>query len=114
MLEWLEQCGAVVVILGVTEALGWEIEQIIQRRYLHKALFVLPPVGKGQLQKRCERLDHHLRARTGKPLPQPEQLSETLLIGFHRSQAPFLITARDRLPFSYRVAFATAAQIREQ
>ena len=33
----------IVISLSTTEALGWELDQIRERRYLGKAIFIVPP-----------------------------------------------------------------------
>jgi hypothetical protein len=43
VIEWMDQALLIVVILGRTPWLRWEIEQILSRGHLNKAVFLLPP-----------------------------------------------------------------------
>ncbi len=112
VLELLQRCARVVMIVGTTEALGWEIQQIVTGKLLHKTLFVLPPVEKHELQARLDRFKRLLRD-LGVNGPMPEDPDKVLLIGFHANQTPFVITGHDRMPFYYQVAFFAAGQIQE-
>ena len=43
VLDWMAQAVLIVVMLGQTKWVRWEIEQIIDRHYLNKCVFLIPP-----------------------------------------------------------------------
>ena len=42
--EWMDAASVIVVLCGTSQHLGWEIDQIRQRQFLAKTIFVVPPM----------------------------------------------------------------------
>lgn len=56
--ELMEVAQAVVVVVGRSDGLRWEIEQVVQRGHLDKTMFVAPPVDDAEARARFARLAH--------------------------------------------------------
>jgi hypothetical protein len=112
VLQLLEQCSSVVMVLGVTEGITWEIGQMVERNYLPKTVFVVPPAKEQDVQRRIEVFRKQFERGSGWSAQTVFDPAKTILVGFLTHDSPFVITARNRLPLSYRVAFIAARQIR--
>jgi hypothetical protein len=109
--ELLQQCARIVMILGVTEGLAWEISQINKHNYLHKTLFVMPPTSGRDAKFRFRFFADHLAQMLQRPIQSSINPRAVLLVGFRTDRTPFVITGRNRRRLSYEAAFAAASRI---
>ena len=49
--QYMEQASKIVLIIGVTRSLHWEVNQILSRGFMEKCLFVFPPAYRGFAEK---------------------------------------------------------------
>lgn len=60
--DWIHASRMIVVILGSTPGLGWELEQLLRLRVLPKVVLVLPPVPPDEHLRRWRRFAAAARA----------------------------------------------------
>lgn len=48
----MEDCAAVILVLGKADGFNWEVRSLIERGYIHKAVVLIPPLTFSQLQAR--------------------------------------------------------------
>lgn len=65
----IDESSLIVLVLGKTAGLGWEISTLKDRGAWHKALFVLPPTNEPDLYERWSTFHSHVDP-TGELLPE--------------------------------------------
>jgi hypothetical protein len=76
--DLIRDCRFIVVILGRTDGLGWELRELIRQRVLHKVILVLPPVEAEELRRRWERFSEIAQeqsTRVPKEIPEKAVLA---------------------------------------
>jgi hypothetical protein len=61
--ERMREAQAVVLVIGTTEGLAWEVAQLVDDGQLAKTVFLLPPTDPAALQRRLSHCDETLRAK---------------------------------------------------
>ncbi len=107
----VHEAGHIVMFIGTTEGLGWEIRRIATQGMLHKLILVFPPVRESEAQIRW----HAIAEQLGEPR-LCEQLKFTpsndlMMVAFEPQGHPFLLNCVERDPQAYRIALEAAAQI---
>jgi hypothetical protein len=105
----IEESALVVVVLGQTEGLFWEYEQLARRRV--SVLAILPPSDANILVDRWQ----HFAAiyPPALAIPLEEVTSELpLLVEFHADHEPLIVSGQPRDERSYELAFMMWRQTR--
>jgi hypothetical protein len=95
--QHMEQASGIVVIIGTTQSLRWEVNQILSKGHLEKCLFVFPPAyrslkDKSHLLVNClPALGHELGVRSAEE--EMAVLADALVIGGMRRAEGLVIKA---------------------
>ena len=105
----MEAASAIVVVLGRTESLGWEIGQLRARGLLARTIFVLPPGKTVERRLRLRALAWWLGTESS-ALDRDAFGSRVLVVGVDAKFSPtiYLSTAPDDL--SYEIAISQALE----
>jgi len=52
VLELIPKCRVIILLVGTTGGLGWEMDQLVRFNMLHKLILLLPPVNRPQMEFR--------------------------------------------------------------
>ena len=105
--ELMEESALVVVVLGQTEGLFWEYEQLSQRRM--SVLAIWPPGEATVLAERWQRFTAaYPRARS---IVFEDRSELPLLVWFRKDHEPLIVSGEPRDERSYELAFALCRQI---
>jgi hypothetical protein len=104
--QFIDDARAVVVIIGKTEGLAWEIEQTA-RNYLHRVVFVFPPVDGPDIAARWAFTRTIVESVGGRPplLPIPP---ERILLARETASGWMFVVASQRDEAAYRSALDVA------
>jgi hypothetical protein len=106
-IRYIDGCENIVVILGPTENLAWELEQIVKRKAAKKLLLVMPPHLSAKFLWDRFREAHGRIAAT----PLPEEISDdTLVIRFDEAWNPSFYGARNKGGDDYAVCMGQAVR----
>ncbi len=111
--DLMEQALLIVVVLGRTEGLSWEIGQLVRSGLTQKLVFLLPPVDGSDFLARwgCLR-DHFEGMQAGPSKVDLRRARAVLPPGWHEpGSPPLVILAEDRDDWSYETALGTAATL---
>lgn len=106
----IEECALVVVVLGQTEGLFWEYEQLSQRRV--SVLAILPPSSADALLDRWQRFTVAYPPARGVLLEEAAEFP--LLVWFHPDHEPLVVSGQPRDERSYELAFVSWHQQHRQ
>lgn len=103
----MEDAHAIVMVVGKTEGLAWEIDRVARHGHLDKTVLITPPVGDDDVRERWTRVLTILTAADveAQPAAKPEQ---TIASVFGRNGAGTVYTATRRDEASYRVCVDAA------
>jgi hypothetical protein len=104
----IEESALVVVVLGQTEGLFWEYEQLSQRRV--SVLAILPPCGANVLADRWQRFTTTYSPARSIVLEVASEVP--LLVWFRTDHEPLIVSGQLRDERSYELAFALWRQNR--
>jgi hypothetical protein len=91
----MDQAQLVVVVMGASEGVVFEYEQLATRRAVEKVVLVIPPYDRQQLQ---ESWDRFVRHALGGLAVAPPDLDATLVASFPRQRAPMYLIHPARRP----------------
>lgn len=104
---WIDRCRTVVMIMGETPGLMWELQQLALRESLSKLLIVVPPLPQDMLEIRWQATRNAL-SQAVPALAVPAALpSDAAVIGFTSSGSCDVVTALERGSDAYRRIFAS-------
>ena len=91
--DLVDQAQLIVIVLGASEGLAFEYEEIAGRQAIDRVLLVIPPHNLEQLQASWKRfVDYALR---GVPIPPPD-LETTIVALFSHERGPTYLTGTKR------------------
>jgi hypothetical protein len=77
--HWMRQAQVIVVVLGRTEGLAWEIGRLLALDMWHKAILVVPPTTGKELRRRWAAF-FHIASGNGAPMAEVEDLTTALVL----------------------------------
>lgn len=101
----------IVMFIGTTEGLGWEIRRIATKGMLHKLILVFPPVSEGQANMRWEAIAEQLGERRLREQLKFVVQTDLMMVAFEPEGNPFLLNCAERDPQAYRITLEAATQI---
>ncbi|MEP2774666.1 MAG: hypothetical protein ABJQ29_08730 [Luteolibacter sp.] len=107
ILELMEQAGGVCMLVGVTDALGWEIHQLLENEVISKSVFVLPPLPAEQVSERLKKFSG-LMPDFDFNAADPKLPCRALCLVFDDQSRPIVFTSRRRIASVYPVAMHAA------
>jgi hypothetical protein len=109
----MEQSLLIVLIVGRTEGLSWEIEQLARRGHLKNVVFVMPPTKGPDLLQRWTCLRDHVGGLTVDPTEAELRRIRAILLPNHLESAsrPLCILSEARDDWSFEAALDAAAGI---
>ena len=99
----MDQAQLVVVVMGSSEGLVFEYEQLAHRRAVEKVLLVIPTDDRQQLQESWDRFVRH--ALGGRSVASPD-LDATIVAAFPRQRAPMYLIHPKRRPAAVHYSLA--------
>jgi hypothetical protein len=79
IIHWMTRAKVIVIVLGRTHGLSWEISKIVEFGLWHKTLLVVPPISYGELRRRWSDF-RQLTVRLGVPVPDIPNVGNVLAI----------------------------------
>jgi hypothetical protein len=102
--ERVQDAGAVVMVLGRSKGLLWELEAIVRLGATNKTMVVIPPIAEDERLERWKAFDE-LATRTGLPLPTDSRRWRALVLTFDSDRGGWgLVTADREDEYAYEVA----------
>ena len=102
----LDECSWVIGILGGTEGLRWEYEQIFQRRLARRLIVVVPPAAPEVFQERWDIFQKAFPPAGGADVALASQMGGPLCVVFPEGAEPLLFCSKYRNETAYSVVFA--------
>ena len=103
----LDECSWVIAILGGTEGLQWEYEQILQRRLTRRFIVVVPPATPDVFQERWEIFQQAFPPAAGADVALASRMGGPLCVVFPEGAEPLLFCSKYQNETAYSVVFAT-------
>jgi hypothetical protein len=100
----------IVIVLGRTEGLAWELGKIIELRLVRKLVVLFPPTSVGELQLRWDALRVHAE-RAGLAVPHSIELQRTRAIVFPAPQRAHAIVSKKANDWTYETVLDAAAEL---
>lgn len=105
--ELMRQASVIVLALGRTESLQWELERLAASNLLSRTIVVVPPVKPGEVNQRWATL-HSTAAKAMSMLPEAIDAKHTLALAFPAGAPPQLVTSTRRDDWAYEAAIDAA------
>jgi hypothetical protein len=102
----LDECSWVIGILGGTEGLQWEYEQIVQRSLTRRFIVVVPPATPEVFQERWDILQKAFPPAGGADVTLALQMGGPLCAVFPEGAEPLLFCSKYQNETAYSVMFA--------
>jgi hypothetical protein len=102
----LDECSWAIAILGGTEGLRWEYEQILQRNLTGRFIVVVPPATPDVFQERWDIFQEAFPPAGEADLSPASQMGGPLCAVFPEGTAPVLFCSKYRNETAYSVVFA--------
>jgi hypothetical protein len=77
--RWMRQAQVIVIVLGRTEGLAWEIGRLVDLDLWYKAILVIPPTTEKEVRRRWA-VFRRLAAENGMPTAEVPQLTTALVL----------------------------------
>jgi hypothetical protein len=77
--QWMRQAQVIVVVLGRTEGLAWEISRLLALDLWYKAILVVPPTPEYEVRRRWAAF-RHIASGDGAPVAEVEDLNTAALV----------------------------------
>jgi hypothetical protein len=103
VLELLQQSSRIVMVMGTTHAVAWELQQIVLHGHLHKTVYVIPPDN--DVEYRYKLFRARMQSLLG-TCDLPERAGNIILVGFNAGGRVRAIAAYEPIPLTYVAAFA--------
>jgi hypothetical protein len=108
VLELVAKAKGVFMLIGLTEALGWEIHQLRDKHALKKSLFLMPPLLGRERAQRVQKFSAQLpEFASAMPIEQRD-LGRIICIAFNADDRPIILMSRRRTTLDYGVAVHAA------
>ncbi len=108
VIELIRKAKGVVMIVGLTEALGWEIEQLRKEAALPRSFFVMPPLPRRGVLERLRRFASQMPELAAEAVDQLKKPQRLRCIVFDAAHEPIVFTSYGRTAFHYSVAIHAA------
>jgi hypothetical protein len=106
----MDSAALVVVNVGRTPAVAWEVDRARERRALGRTVFVIPPVASPERRRRLRLLAELLELDAGL-LDHDQPGLEVLAVVLRDGHGPALVTSGTRDEISYDLALRSAADL---
>lgn len=107
--QWMGEARLIAVMVGRTQGLAWELEQLTQLRLWHKTVLVLPPVETAEARRRWASV-RDLLGRAGLPAGlRSINPDRALALAVPPSGEAVVVAATKRNEWSYEVALEVVA-----
>ena len=110
ILKRMERARFIVLTLGSSRGLLWEIERLFERGHGRKCVFAIPPLPNPELRQRWQAVCGTL-AKLGAPVDELVDPAGNLVIVFDRAGSPVPITSDRRDEAAYRAAVQSGVRI---
>jgi hypothetical protein len=113
VLHWIEHAQVIVVVIGTTPGLIWELENLRRVGILDRVIFVVPPLPHSKLTPRWREFAEHAAVFLALPAVIGVDALRTLLFTIDADGQLLSLGADKRTPEAYRLAlrFAAAAKL---
>jgi hypothetical protein len=102
----LDDCAWVISILGSTEGLIWEYEEVVRRGLTDRFIVVVPPATPEVIRHRWTRFQTAFAPAAGSQPPSDPKIGVPLYAVFPAGAAPVLLCSRYQNETAYSVALA--------
>ena len=102
--RWIVESQFVFVIVGSSQGLAWEVQQLSDLRLMHGVGLLFPPLPPDQLNRRWDQLVDGHRSSQISILPEGLRPGRTLLLVFQAGDEPIALEATSRDEWSYETA----------
>jgi hypothetical protein len=100
----------IVIVLGRTEGLAWELGKLIELRLVRKLVVLFPPISVGELHLRWDALRVHAE-HAGLAVPHSIELQGTRAIVFVAPQRAHAIVSKKADDWTYETVLDAAAEL---
>lgn len=114
VLELIEKSGLIVMMIGLTEALGWEIHQLRDHGALSKCLFVMPPLPDQEIVPRFEKFAAQMAEFSEIAVLDSREMRNFVGVIFDAKDGPVCFSSRQKTPLDYDVAIYSALRYRSR
>jgi hypothetical protein len=111
--QLMAQASTIVLAVGRTEGLIWELDTLIKLDLTRKLVLLLPPVQTSDLRPRWDYLRQHA-TESGVELPEDIDLERARAIVFPPGRTAYVITADERDDWAYEAALDAAEELIRQ
>lgn len=111
-LDLLETSRLIIMIMGKTPSVGWELERILEKRYYHKTMIIFPPADAEGHEQRWNQFHKTLHKMTGMGFnPILEQGHCLVAIAFNNDGIPLPISSPHQVSLVYIDALNLASKV---
>jgi hypothetical protein len=107
ILDLMDQAGGICMLVGITDALGWEIHQIQKNGSLSKSVFIIPPLPVPEVAKRLMKFSTLLTDFDVEAV-NPSVFGSLLCVIFDDQCKPIAFTSARRNAGAYNIAMHAA------
>jgi len=111
--QLMVQASTIVLAVGRTEGLLWELNALIRLALTRKLILLLPPVQTSDLRPRWDYLQQHA-TEAGVVLPEDVDLEHARVIVFPPGRTAYVITADERDDWAHEAALDAAEELIRQ
>jgi hypothetical protein len=111
--QLMAEASTIVLAVGRTEGLMWELNAIIKLGLTRKLVLLLPPVQTSDLRPRWDYLQQHA-SEAGMELPEDIELERARVVVFPPGRTAYVITADERDDWAYEAALDAAEELIRQ
>ena len=109
--QLMAKASMVVVVVGRTEGVVWEIEKLVMLKLTSKLVLLFPPVPASDLRECWDKLCRHLSETERLTLPRDIDLERTRARVFPAGQAVHVLEARKHDDWTYESVLDAAASL---
>lgn len=109
--QLMAKASMVVVVVGRTEGVVWEIEKLVMLKLTSKLVLLFPPVPASDLRKCWDKLCRHLSETERLTLPRDIDLERTRALVFPAGRAVHVLEARKHDDWTYESVLDAAASL---
>jgi hypothetical protein len=106
--RWMTDAQLIVVLIGRTVGLAWELHQLSELQLWNKTLLLFPPIDDQELSRRWQATGAIIQQTTGCGPALAGRLSETAVVALQGNGEAVTYTADQRDDRSYEVALRAA------
>jgi hypothetical protein len=108
--QMMAQASIIVLVVGRTEGLNWELGKLIELGLIRKLVLLLPPVPMSELRTRWDNLCDRVSEMRGMSLPRDIDLERARAVVFPTREDVRIITADKQDDWTYEAVLDAAAE----